>query len=341
MLNNVFNLTVVTSHKGIEKGIETSEKVNNRDFYKIVPTLLMFNNVILQKIKFSLLLTNTPIIVEFNLRIISNVLLVISRRMLGKKTILWTHGITKNMSVLSRYIRLAICYISSGVITYNQKGLEALADLGVKENKLFNSNNTIFVAGLHENKIKIKFSKRHRITYMGRLVENKEVEKLLSAFSVLTKSSDYKNYILTIIGDGERLTFLKSLAKEKDLLNSIDFRGKIIEEEKIQEILSETIFTVSPGFIGLMGIHSLSYAVPVIVSKYPKYPHSPEVDVVFDNETSVFFENEEDLVKKMKYLIDNKSICEKMGKKGQEYVSDKYSIENTVNCFERAVNAIN
>ncbi len=85
------------------------------------------------------------------------------------------------------------------------------------------------------------------ILYVGRLEKRKGVKYLLKAFSLLkTKHPDVR---LVIAGDGPDMTMLKRLSLELGLNSSIDFKGFVDDDTKLQ-LLRESDLFCSPALYG-------------------------------------------------------------------------------------------
>jgi len=95
------------------------------------------------------------------------------------------------------------------------------------------------------------------IVFLGRLVNEKKVEVLISAISVLHAMG--KACRLTIIGSGPELVRLKQLVCELDLIQSVDFRGTIVGNA-LQDLLASHRILAIPsenepfGLVALEGI---------------------------------------------------------------------------------------
>lgn len=123
--------------------------------------------------------------------------------------------------------------------------------------------------GVAENKIKLKLNgmkiyqdvidkQKHGYIYVGRLEESKGIYALLDAWSKLGKE-----YVLTIIGDGD----ITSDLKVKYNAENIIFKGKCSREDTLSYI-SKSKYLIQPSLLyeafGLTIIEAMSYGIPVI-----------------------------------------------------------------------------
>ena len=121
--------SIVTKNKSYKINI-----VKNSNFYgKILFQILPFKELYYKKI----------VIFEFNIRLISSVLLLLFRIISNKKNILWTHGLTDRMSTLSKIIRIYFMKRANSIIVYEDTAKKDLIKLGVLKQKIFVAKNSI------------------------------------------------------------------------------------------------------------------------------------------------------------------------------------------------------
>ena len=260
--------SIVTKNKSYKINI-----VKNSNFYgKILFQILPFKELYYKKI----------VIFEFNIRLISSVLLLLFRIISNKKNILWTHGLTDRMSTLSKIIRIYFMKRANSIIVYEDTAKKDLIKLGVLKQKIFVAKNSI---DIRKNiRLLDKKKKKFRITFIGRIIPEKNVQLLSRAFLDIINKIE-KSIILTIIGGGEDLKKLKKKYNHK----RIEFIGHLDDEKKISYYLNQTLFTVSPDYLGLAIVHSFSYSVPILVNKNPKQQHSPEIELMQNNKNGWYF----------------------------------------------------
>ena len=104
------------------------------------------------------------------------------------------------------------------------------------------------------------------ISYVGRLKEHKSVHLLIKAFKeVLEKVPEAK---LIIAGDGEEENKLVQLVRKLKIDNSVDFRGKVTEEDKRDILRKSWVFctlSMIEGW-GITTIEANACGTPVIAS---------------------------------------------------------------------------
>ena len=136
-LSSRLKFELYVSNKGLAKRNSISIKDKN---YKInfINSLNFFNIFLFQFLPFKKLFLKNIIIYEFNIRIISSLFLLFLRIITNKKNILWTHGLTDNMSFLSKKIRIFFMKRVNCLIVYESGAKKRLIKLGILEKNITN-----------------------------------------------------------------------------------------------------------------------------------------------------------------------------------------------------------
>jgi glycosyltransferase involved in cell wall biosynthesis len=157
--------------------------------------------------------------------------------------------------------------------------------------------------------------KRERIIlHCGRLKRYKSTDHLLLATKVLIKRR--RDFRVVIVGDGDDLPRLKSLARDLGVADIVDFTGFISEAEKLtlyQKALFLVENSIKEGW-GLIVIEANACGTPVISARSPGL-----IDAVREGKTGLFYDygNIEELAEKMNFLLDNDKVRDRMGKEGR------------------------
>jgi len=163
--------------------------------------------------------------------------------------------------------------------------------------------------------------------FVGRLVFYKNVEVIIEAFlEVIKKIPDAK---LVIVGDGPAKNRLMEKTKKLGLEDTVIFKGKISDEEKIDLIYRSKVL-LNPSLVegfGMVVLEGYCCAKPIIVSDVP-----PLSNLVNDG-TDGYVVDASD-VSKWSYnivqLLSNPALALKMGKAGFEKVKTNYSLEKSM-----------
>jgi len=96
---------------------------------------------------------------------------------------------------------------------------------------------------------------------------------------------------MLIVGDGPEKSRLELIAKNDLSDNNFKFLGAIYDEIELSKLFYYSKVCISPGNIGLTGIHSLSYGTPV-GSHNNFFNQMPEVEVIDDKKNGFLFEED-------------------------------------------------
>ena len=153
---------------------------------------------------------------------------------------------------------------------------------------------------------------------VGRLDTLKRNDDIIRAFSKI----NYKDYTLTIIGDGKEEENLKQLTSELNLEERVIFTGYKTKEEIKEYMLKSNIFLMASETEGLpmVLLEALSYGLPCIV-----YDIENGVRDIIKNNYNGFIiknRNEEEYVNKIDELLSNKKELKEFGKNARDSIND-------------------
>lgn len=242
----------------------------------------------------------SSLVVDLNPRSLSAWFLLVIRRLLGRRTLVWGH-INPQRGATSRTagLRQTMRRLSSGTICYTyddaEYAVQALSgsDVWVAPNSLYRSSMIRAGCGL---------SPRRNVIYVGRFEPAKKVPLLVTAFAKAVV--DEPQMRLVLVGGGSQDSLLRSLVKTLGIESSVDFVGWVEEFESLDSIYEQAFCSVSAGFAGLGLTQSLGFGVPVIVAD--KEPHSPEIELESSGGVTWFTsDSTEDLSQKIIELWKN------------------------------------
>lgn len=172
-----------------------------------------------------------------------------------------------------------------------------------------------------KNKLNIELSD-FIIGFCGRLVKDKGVIELVSAFQILTNNHPEKSLKLLIIGDPENrdalpqdtLYYLKHT-------NNVIFTGKVpFDDIQKYYVLMDVLVLPShrEGF-GMVAVEASAMEKPVIVSDYTGC-----AETIIPNETGLYInQNPETIVKAIEKCF-NPDFAQHLGKSGRIFVSENF-----------------
>jgi glycosyltransferase involved in cell wall biosynthesis len=237
-------------------------------------------------------------------------------RMRKRKVVFWGHGLYGNEVFLKKFLRNLFNRLPDAHLLYNERSEELMKRSGIPGSKIFVINNSLD----YDTQVRVrelisdeeKEKKRNEIfagnkdlpvtVFLGRLTKEKNIELLIKSIDILL-NQDFRLNCL-IVGRGEQESFLKSMVKDLALEQNIKFTGPFYDNIQNGIFLSMADCCVSPGNIGLLAIHSMTFGTPVITHNDMNY-QGPEASTVIENYSGELFErnNAQNLAEKIHYLL--------------------------------------
>ncbi len=246
------------------------------------------------------------------------------RRKLGPFYFLykWVYARKPEYVVLSKYLKRRA--LSHGVPAEHIR----IIPNGV-DTKLFTRK------GVNVKKIRqqLRAENKKIIITVSRLTLKNAVDDLIKAFAIVRK---HVSSVLVICGTGEDEQKLKRLARELGIEGDVRFVGLIPYEQLPKYVSAADVFvrpSLSEGF-GNSFIEALACGVPIIGTSVGGIP-----DFLVDKKTGLFCKvrNPEDLAEKIKTLLRNKALAERIVKNGQKMVKQKYEWSSIAKQFDEVL----
>ena len=214
---------------------------------------------------------------------------------------------------------------------YSKLGLQPL----FKKNKIY----PIYQSSENFSIEKTNDNGKKYILHVGTFEKRKNLLTLIKAFKKLKDELkvDYKLVLAGstfINGDNNVLLKIEKYIEEHNLFSSILIPG-YIDNNKALYFFSNSLMYVFPSLdegFGIPLIEALKLGVPVICSDIPIFREIAEDSVLYFEK-----QNEINLFEKMKQLINNKDLSDKLILKGYEKVK-KYNRYNFIKDFEKTYN---
>lgn len=221
-------------------------------------------------------------------------------RLVGKRTLMWTHGFLKDENGFKGFLRTLFFRLPHGLLLYGNRSREICIAKGFRSESLyvvFNSldyNEQIRVRESITDTMRSEFREnlfrspeKPLLVWVGRLTEPKHLDMILQALPLLKKFGDEPNVLF--VGDGPAYKALKRLAEELGVADRVKFTGSCYDEEKLGLSFSSADISVAPGSIGLMCIHSMMYGTPVITHNVIDR-QKPEFEAIVPGMTGKLFQ---------------------------------------------------
>lgn len=244
-----------------------------------------------------------------NTGILSNWVILLIARALGREVFLWTHSLYGNEKGMTKRKNLLYLKLASGLLCYNERGARLAVENGVKQTKVHTIYNSLdykkelealkksgdqtFARNYFGNKLPY-------VTFLGRLTKVKQIDMLLHA-TQLSK----QNYNIIIVGEGSERETLEKLSEQLQLLDRVWFYGECYDQTMLATIIKHSAAVVSPGNAGLNAIHTLTFQTPLITHNNLD-EQMPEVEAVvqLQNETKCKLLYQKDSIQSLAQVID-------------------------------------
>jgi glycosyltransferase involved in cell wall biosynthesis len=211
--------------------------------------------------------TQVAIVSSWEVPIYIHVILKAWHRKIPLAIIYYSHADSqKYKNALIAKIRSWIYNKADFVITFGSYSTSSVKAMGVADQKILSLFNPVDVSWYHSYSTSHRKSedKGHKYLYVGQLIERKNVESLIQAFSRIRKDSD----TLTVVGDGEELIHLKSLAENNGVADVVRFLGQrsSLEIAQVYSQHNTLILPSSNEVWGLVVNEALASGMHVVVS---------------------------------------------------------------------------
>ena len=229
---------------------------------------------------------------------LSSWIILILCRLLGKKTISWSHGWYGREGFIKGFIKKIFFKLFSELMLYNEYAIRLMTDQGFNPAHMHciaNSMDSDKEKGLRASLKPSRIYQGHfqndypTIIYCGRIQKWKKLDMIIESMEILAKEGNPINAIF--IGQDIENVDLKSYAASKGLEKHIWLYGPCYDDRIIGKLFFNASVCVSPGNVGLTAIHALSFGCPVIT--HNQFPYqNPEFEAIRPGITGDFFEKD-------------------------------------------------
>ena len=200
-----------------------------------------------------------------------------------------------------------------------------IKNFNIDPKKIILAGNGVDSDFLKTKALTLQSSKVLNILFIGSLASHKRVDLLIKSFSTIY--SLRSNISLTVAG--QPTLFYPQIQK---LINSLDSKTKSkikfifnFPQKDLFKLIDSCDVLVLPSIqesFGLVIIESWARQKPVICADIPALK-----ELVSKSNGGLLFavDNQDDLTKKIEFILDNPKKAEQMGKNGYEYVKNNYT----------------
>ncbi len=259
---------------------------------------------------------------------------IVSAKILGIPIISTCHGFIENDRKLFWYNKLdrfALRFFNR-IIAVSDEISEYLQQTGVKKVLIKVIPNGVKTEIDHAFSLQNKKAKRALFNirekdfvlgYIGRLSQEKGIEYLIHASSMLEKAIIPIKILL--IGDGPQKETLKALAKENGLGTKVFFPGF---QSDIEEWIPALDVFILPSFTEgtpMSLLEAMAYGIPVVASAVGGVPK-----IIDSGKTGILVSpgRPKEIRDNIVRLYDNPSLRNKIGKAGQQKVKEEFDVES-------------
>ena len=326
------------------------EHIKIKDFYPIATKeMLVFQDVFTPIFKYK----PEIVIIEFALSIISNWFFLFLRPFFKYKIVLWSHGHSRKRGFnpkisLSDKLRRYWMNKADAIILYSYNSKKLFGPFVFKKEKIFVAPNTLDTkrllrirddlekSGKGTIRREINFKKKYNLIYLGRLLKEKEPDRLLDVFKIVSRK--LKSIELHFVGEGP----LYSKLLEKSVGLNVRFWGNISDDIFLGKLLFSSDIMIIPGDIGLSVVHSFCFDCPVVTKKQGKEGpfHGPEIEYLINGVTGFLVEYENDYniaTVIIDFLLSSREVKDRFKKNIRKVIEEKYSIDSMIDGFKKAI----
>ena len=177
-----------------------------------------------------------------------------------------------------------------------------------------------------ETKKKADVINNKKIVTISRLSNQKRIDKMVGIVNELFKDKKYSDWVFEIYGDGEKYDFIKSLINSEQ----IKLMGKTNNPQDV--LLSSSINLNTSDFEGfsLSILEANECGVPTVTLDFGE----SVTEEVIDGETGFIGIDEDDYLNKLKRLVDDKDLLNKMSIRVKEY-NNNFHINKIIKDWEK------
>ncbi len=171
------------------------------------------------------------------------------------------------------------------------------------------------------------------ILYLGRIKKYKSIQHLIEAFAIIKKSLPEAR--LMVVGNGDYLDELKSLARRLKVDEHVEFPGFVSSENKVERMRRSHVAvlpSLKEGW-GLTNVESNSVGTAVVAANSPGLR-----DSVRDGETGYLYEygDIDQLADRLLKILTDRSLRERLERGGLNW-AERFNWDTAARKFEKLI----
>lgn len=313
-----------------EKSVKTDYSIPQIN--KITNHYFFNRKVLIQYDSFFEALKAPYLVIELTPRTLSNWVLLILRKLLGKKTALWGHAWPRaGKDAKTDSVRSVMRSLADKIILYTQTQVDELKTIMPNADIVYAANAIYYKHEMYP--LDSTASLGNHIIYVGRLHSEKKPRLAIEAFALAYPHLCPDSKLIFVgSGDAEK-ALMQDTAKALGISDKVIFKGHISEHETLKQLYHESFVSISPGYVGLSITQSFGFGVPIIIGR--DEPHAPEIECAIEGENCAFFQsdNPQDFADKIVRFYSEKEKWSEKKDFLATYAREKYSVEKMVEPF--------
>jgi len=277
------------------------------------------------------------LVIELNPRIISNWIILLLRRIIGRKTNVWGHfDSRKRESTFRTNLKRCMAHLSGGVVfSYTNRDKQRF-ELQWGLSNVHSLNNALYP---YKDIYFLNSENISDFIYCGRLSKDKNVIHIIKSFS-LALTYLGKDCKLKIVGDGPLKSDLEQIASDLSINESVSFLGQVNDVDLLRLEYATCIASISADFVGLQAVQTLGFGVPLIYPRNPiNFRHAPEAQLLNKHNSIEFGEDASDLANAILLAYRNVGYWVEKRRLISSEISHQHNIENMVKNFISGIDA--
>ncbi len=175
------------------------------------------------------------------------------------------------------------------------------------------------------------------VMYVGRIVYHKGLEYFVESAKYL----DDQDVQYVLVGTGDFRPELEKIIRREDIEDRVMFAGRVSNERLPNYYGAADVF-VLPSVsrleaFGIVALEALASEVPVVISDIPGVR-----EVIVEGKHGLLAEpmNPRDIAGKVRTLLENPDMADRMGKKGRKRVEEKFTWERVAKDIEEVYHSL-
>ena len=277
--------------------------------------------------------------------------LLLAKKVIRKKVILWGHGCSPRDGKYARLLRPYMMRLADADIVYREAGQRRACASGILKDKVFVAPNALDTNALeaarsaisndelHNFQVQKELLGREVFLFVGRLLAYKKIGLLIDAVERLV--GKHPGILALIIGDGPDREVLLEDIRSRRLEQHVRLLGSLFDEAVLCKYFISSIAGVMPSAAGLFVQHAFQYGLPVITDD-DMSAHGPEVDILEHGKTGLFFKSEESrsLADAMESFLENPELYREMSVAAREKVIREHTLDIMLSGYLAAIDSV-